>query len=169
MNELYFTSDFLVLSRRYGLLEKASFLAELLTQVSSFYHYHLSSPVFIQDYLESNGEVYGNQELDEFREFYRYLSNLDFPDFSLLLPPKNRLDRPEYFMARVFYRFPLKEWTNQLIWLIDHYKRFQEIKLNLDHYPEDFLHQLLFEWKVEEEFDRLEPLFAFFRLSPIYV
>lgn len=172
MNQSYFTIDFVHQARQYNLVEKASLVAEVFSKVSSFYHYHLSCPDFVWEYLETNGEVYGNQELDEFRDFYQSLLNQSSslsPDFTLLRPPLNRLERPAYFMAQVFYRYPLKEWTNQLVWLIDHYKRYQEIKLNLENYPEPFIHQLLFEWKIEEEFDRLEPLLSFFRLTYLYV
>lgn len=172
MNQSYFTSDFLVDSRRYNLLDKLPLVIQVLTQSSSFYHYHLSSSEFIENYLASNGEVFGSQELEEFKDFYDSLckqSERLSPDFSLVLNPQCPLEQPEYFMAQVFYRYPLKEWVRQLVWLIDQYKRYQEIKVNLENYPESFLHQLFFEWKIEEEFDRLEPVLRFFRLSCLYV
>lgn len=154
-----------------GVSHAIPFLFGILPKVASFYHYHLFSESFITDYLESNGEVYGNQELDEFREFYRYLliqNQTVEPEFTMLSPPINKLDRPEYFMAQ-FHRYPLKEWIDHLVWLIDMYKRYQIIKQTLDCYSEDELHQVFFEWKIEELFELVEPLLLLFRVHHVYI
>lgn len=174
MNQIYFTEHFVSTFHFQvdELVEKAPLLFELLAQSTRFYHYHLSSAEFVDDYLESNGEFYGRQEIEEFTDFYQYVlaqnRNLS-PGFSVCPSPSIRLENPEYFMAQVFYRYPLKRWVSQLVWVIDHYKKYQEIKLNLDSYPERFLDQVFFEWKLEEEFDRVEPLLNAFRLFYVYV